>query len=134
VYLSTSDLANTQSVDVTRTSQVQMSQDGGTTWSPVPTNGIPAAWSAIDVVAQTSDGSAIALFGPAGGVGVELFSWRPGGSSWLPLAHTPGASTALYLVTSSQATPGADTLWAVSVSGATIGGVPYTSVVYRLQL
>jgi hypothetical protein len=134
VYLTTSNLANVQTPEITRATQVRISRDGGKTWSTVPTKGIPAGWSAIDVVAQTSDGSAITLFGLAGSVGVELYSWQPGGSSWLPVAFTPGTSTALYLVTSSQATPGVDTLWAVSVSGSTVGGVPYTSVVYRLQL
>jgi hypothetical protein len=134
VYLTTSNLANVQTPEITRTTQVQMSRDGGLAWSAVPTRGIPNGWSAIDVVAQTSDGSAIALFGPAGSIGVELYIWRPDGSGWLPLALTPGSSAALYVVTSSQAAPGAETLWAVSVSSATVGGVAYTSVVYRLQL
>jgi photosystem II stability/assembly factor-like uncharacterized protein len=140
VYLTSSNLANAKTPEITRTTQVQESQDGGKTWSAVPTKGIPTGWSAMDVVAQASDGSAIAIFGPGGNGGVELYSWRPGGTSWQPVALTPGTSGALYLVTSSQATPGAATLWAVtvaesgSVSTTYGGGVPYTSMVYRLQL
>ncbi|MGO8946059.1 MAG: WD40/YVTN/BNR-like repeat-containing protein [Ktedonobacterales bacterium] len=134
VYLTTSNLANVQTPNITRTTQVRMSQDGGKMWTDVPTEGIAAAWSAIDVVAQTSNGSAIALFGPADSVGSDLYLWQPGGSSWQLVAPTPSTSPSLYLVTPSQDTPGAETLWAVTVGSATLGGVPYSTVVYRLQL
>jgi hypothetical protein len=134
VFLTTSNLANVDTPEITRTTTVQMSQDGAKTWSAVPTEGIPTGWSAVDVVAQTSDGSAIALFEPSGSAGVELYSLRPGGSSWLPLAPAPSSSPAMYLVTTSSGASGAESLWAVSVPPNTVGGAPFTSRVYRLQL
>jgi hypothetical protein len=134
VFLTASNLANVNTTDIKSSTTVQMSQDGGQTWSAVPTEGIPAGWSAIDVVAETSDGSAIALFGPAGSSGADLYSLLPGASSWLPVASTPPSTPAMYLVTSAPGAAGADSLWAVSVSLATVGGAPYTSKVYRLKL
>ena len=134
VFLTASNLANVNTTEVTRATTVEMSRDGGKTWSAVPAVGVPTGWSAIDVVAQTGDGSAIALFEPSGTTGAELYSLLPDGSSWQPVAPTPSSSSVMYLVTSAPATSSPDSLWAVSVSPATVGGVPFTSKVYRLQL
>ncbi|MGO8947021.1 MAG: hypothetical protein ACLQUY_05030 [Ktedonobacterales bacterium] len=121
------------------TTSFQMSRDGGKTWSNVPTNGIPAGWSGGDVIAQTSDGSVIALFGPADSGGVNLYAWQPGGSSWQLVAPTPPltqpvVSPFYYLVTPSPQ-GGGDTLWAVAIiPQGSQGTGPFTNTVYSLQL
>jgi hypothetical protein len=145
VYLSTSTFTfntpknpNTPNPLPTFTTSFQMSQDGGKTWNQVPTSGIPTEWRP-DVIAQTSNGSVIALFGPANSGGVDvLYSWQPGGSRWQEVAPTPplnqSDSTLYYLVTSSQQ-GGGDTLWAVSVTQASQGGgMVFINTVYSLQL
>jgi BNR/Asp-box repeat len=122
------------------TRTLQMSQDGGKTWSPVPTAGIPAGWGAGWVTAQTSAGAVIALFGPANGPGGSLYLWQPGATRWQLLAPLPPVSPSqfpvtLFLVTPGQAGQGSDTVWAVSVSQVQHGGTLwFTNTVYRLQL
>jgi BNR/Asp-box repeat len=110
----------------------QISQDGGKTWSAVPTEGIPAGWPAGQVIAQTSSGSAIALFGPANSPVVNLYSWQPRSAGWQLVAPVPPEFPTLYLVTPGQ---GSDTMWAVSESQVQHSGTLwFTYTVYRLQL
>jgi hypothetical protein len=142
VYLTTSVVTTSvatpqnQSMNIDRTTAVQVSQDGGKTWNVVPNNGIPPGWRASGVIAQTSVGSAIALCGPAEGPIENLYTWQPGATRWQLLAPVPPVFPTMYLVTPSPAGQGnGDTLWAISVSQKQQGnGLLFTNVVYRLQL
>jgi hypothetical protein len=120
---------------LTSTTTLQMSQDGGKTWSAVPTAGIPAGWPAGEVTAQTSAGAVIALFWPPNGPVGSLYLWQPGAPRWQLLAPVPPEFPSVYLVTPGQAGQGGDTMWAVSVSHVQYSGtIWFTNTVYRLQL
>jgi photosystem II stability/assembly factor-like uncharacterized protein len=107
-----------------------MSQDGGKTWTHVPTSGIPAGWSGDGVIAQTNDGEVIAQFGPTGTVGTPLYSWKPGESRWHEIAPAPTSSNILYYLATSSQQGNGNTLWAVAVSS---NGSATTYTVFRLQ-
>jgi hypothetical protein len=141
LYLMTSTMTMptpTAMPPITTMTTLQMSQDGGRTWSAVPTEGIPAGWSRSQVIGQTSAGAILALFAPAEGSAVNLYVWRPGTSRWQLVAPEPPElpfAYFVYLVTPGQAGQGVDTLWAVSVSQVQRGGaIWFTNTVYRLQL
>jgi hypothetical protein len=136
LYLTTTSVTlnptPTAMLPITSTRTLQMSQDGGKTWSAVPTAGIPTGWPAGWVTARTSAGAVIALFGPANGPEGSLYLWQPGATRWQLLAPVPPVYPSLFLVTPGQ---GGDTVWAVSVAQVPRGGtIWFTNTVYRLQL
>lgn len=109
---------------------LQVSADGGASWTSAPSVGIPTGlrpYYDIGLLGVLSDGSVVVEYIPqakeenfSGGV---LFAWKPGAAAWrqlaAPLTSEAGALTPFA---SSSTAPGADTLYLVMVDRAAGSG------------
>lgn len=104
---------------------VQVSVDGGQTWQPAPTQGIPtnhALYLNVGLLGTLSDGSVVVDVIPTTVAnamdadnfsGSDLYAWRPGDAAWQKLASVPREIDALIVTPAPSGT--ADTLYAMLV-------------------
>lgn len=92
-----------------------VSADGGQTWQPLPTQGIPANASMLFLSRSAlSDGSALALIQVGQDNAISFYAWKPGDQAWHQ-ATPPFIGDALDPVVASSAR-GHDTLWVVTTT------------------
>lgn len=101
-------------------SGLQVSSDGGKTWQPAPTKGLPDGTTAPRgaVLSVLEDGSL--LFAVSGGQGQNLtttfYAWKGGDTSWRKLTPAFAGNIQSFLVTTDA--NGKQTVWVATSKGA----------------
>ncbi len=104
-------------------SMLEYSNDGGTSWHAIPTDGIPANLQiSLPLLGQLADGSILVLVtvnggSPTGGTtffssGTHLLAWKPGQAQWREVAPPLEVNGVSMLLIEPPDATGAQTLWA----------------------
>ena len=129
--IATDKMGDTYPVFSQAPSDVRVSVDGGTTWQPAPTQGIPSDHDVllqVGLLGALRDGSVVVDVIPDAGPngagadnfsGSDLYAWRPGDAAWQKLTSVPGEIDALRITPAQSGA--ADTFYAVLVNRSGTG-------------
>lgn len=93
----------------------RFSQDGGQSWLPAPTTGLPSAGVEPAILATLADGSVVVQSppsSPSGPVAATYYAWKLGQPEWRKL--TPPITSGLLIITPPSANV-PETLWEFSI-------------------